>query len=132
MDEKFSLHAEEKVARASLSNMLPKLNRLSKKDIDILFKQGEGFRTPLVSIRTRPTKLSIARFCILFTKAAKLSSVERNAIRRQAYTMIREHLERFEKGRDYGIMISPALAHYESAKRREALGKTFITLTSPR
>lgn len=111
--------------------MLPKIHRLSKKDIDILFKQGAGFRTPLVFIRKRHTQLPLARFCILFTKAAKLSSVERNALRRQAYTLIRGQLENFEKGLDYGIMISPTLANTPSAKRREHLQKALEVILKP-
>ncbi len=110
--------------------MLPKLHRLSKKDIDILFKQGEGFRTPLASIRTRHTQLPLARFCILFTKAAKLGSIARNTVRRQAYTIIREHLGEFEKETDYGIMISPTLAHYAHGTRRDALKKILQTVAS--
>lgn len=111
--------------------MLPKLNRLSKKDISKLFAEGKGFRTPLVSIRTRHTQTPLTRFCILFTKTAKLNNVERNRIRRQAFTLIEKQLDRFEKGTDYGIMISPTLALASSEKRRETLQKVLETLTSP-
>lgn len=101
--------------------MLPKTHRLSKKDIDMLFEQGKGFRLPLIAVRVRHTKLPRARFCILFTKAAKLGSVERNQIRRQAYTILKKELHRFEKGRDYGIMISPTLANKPRDERRKGL-----------
>lgn len=110
--------------------MLPKLNRLSKKDISKLFAEGKGFRTSLVFIRTRHTQASIARFCILFTKNAKLTNVERNRIRRQAFTLIEKQLDRFEKGTDYGIMVSPTLALAKAEKRHETLQKVIETLTS--
>ncbi len=101
--------------------MLPKLNRLSTKEIDLLFKKGATFRTPLAIIRRRVTDSTLARFAVMFAKNNKLSSVERNHIKRQVYTIIRKELEQYETGADYGILLSQRMITMKDDKRAEEL-----------
>ncbi len=110
--------------------MLAKDHRLSKKDIELLFKQGEGFRTPFVFFRTRPTNIPRARFCIIFTKTVKMTSIERNRIRRLTYGVLQKYLEKFRTHRDYAVTITPKLIEQPQKKRREILEQSLTPLLS--
>lgn len=101
--------------------MLPKLNRLSTKEIDLLFKKGGSFRTPLAILRRYATRMPLARFAVIFPKNNKLTSVTRNRIKRQVYAQIEQELEKYETGADYGILLSEKIIAMKSDQRREEL-----------
>ncbi len=110
--------------------MLPKNHRLSKKDIEVLFKKGEGVTHSPLFVRIRKTEHPLARFCILFAKNIKLGGVERNNIRRQVYGAIGKKIETFQSGHDYGMMITPKLLELKSKKRLEALNHSLTALSN--
>ncbi|MCX6733628.1 MAG: ribonuclease P protein component [Candidatus Peregrinibacteria bacterium] len=111
--------------------MLSKLNRLSTKEIDLLFKKGASFRTPLVTIRRRATDSSLARFAVMFAKGNKLNSVERNRLKRQVYSQIEKELPNYQTGADYGILLSTRLIGMKDEKRREELAPVLKHLMKP-
>ncbi len=111
--------------------MLSKLNRLSTKEIDLLFKKGASFRTPLATIRRRVNNISLAKFAVMFAKGNKLNSVERNRLKRQVYAQIEKDLPSYQTGADYGILLTGRLIAMDDKKREDELAHVLKHLMKP-
>lgn len=71
--------------------MLPKINRIKKKkDFDLIFKNGEGFRNNFLFLKILKNKSNQKRFGFVVSQKISKKSVIRNKIRRRMSETIRK------------------------------------------
>src|SRR3989344_8774988 len=79
--------------------MIPKKNRVNRKEIDEIFRRGRSLYSPSLTLRfvwnkeKLPPKISFITPKTLFPKAVK-----RNLLRRRGYAALPPHLSRFPVG----------------------------------
>jgi len=69
--------------------MLPKKNRLSRKDIGLLFKKGASLSSPNLSLRfIKNTSLTSSGISFIVPKNVVKLATRRNSLRRLAYNIV--------------------------------------------
>jgi len=69
--------------------MLPKKQRLTKNQVDFVFRKGKSASTCLFIAKCFPNKINSNRFCVVVSKKIDNRATERNHLRRQIYEAIR-------------------------------------------
>jgi len=74
--------------------MLPKKNRLDRKSIEKVFKDGKFINAPNLSLKyfTARTTLAETRIAFIAPKTVSKKAVERNLLRRRGYSLIEKRL----------------------------------------
>ena len=78
--------------------MLPKKNRMNKKGIDLIFKEGKSVFSPNLTFKFLITKLLVPRISFIAPKAVAKLAVKRNLLRRCGYSALKKHISRFPLG----------------------------------
>ncbi len=78
--------------------MLPKKNRMNKKGIDLLFKEGKSVFSPNLTFKFLITKLPVPRISFIAPKAVAKLAVKRNLLRRRGYNALEKYVNQFPIG----------------------------------
>ena len=78
--------------------MLPKKNRMDKKGIDLLFKEGKSIVSPNLTFKFLITKLPVSRISFIAPRAVAKLAVKRNLLRRRGYSAFKKHISQFPLG----------------------------------
>lgn len=79
--------------------MLPKKNRVSKKDIDFIFQNGEFLTSPSLTFKfILNNNSSIPHISFIVPKTVTKKAVNRNLLRRRGYIVLEEHINKFPAG----------------------------------
>ena len=108
--------------------MLPKINRLKKKkDFDIIFKKGEGFRNKLLYLKVLDNPFEYSRFGFIVSKKVFNKAFLRNKIKRRLRETVRVKIKEIKKGKDVIIGARPGFLKGEIKELDTALKKLFKT-----
>jgi len=72
--------------------MLPKKNRLSRKDVDLLFKEGKSAVSPSLTFKYLVKKLPVPKISVIAPKAVSRLAVKRNLLRRRGYRALEKYI----------------------------------------
>jgi len=91
--------------------MLPKKNRVSKKEVDLVFKQGRFLVSPNLTFKyLRPTGLTCGnshrsdlwvnypKISFIVSKSTAKLAVKRNFLRRRGYSILAKYISQFPTG----------------------------------
>ncbi|MFH1712214.1 MAG: ribonuclease P protein component [Patescibacteria group bacterium] len=102
--------------------MLPKENRLKKdQDIKDVFKKGKSVYDSVCGIKFTKNNLQNSRFAIVTGTKVHKSAVKRNKIRRHYREILREQLEKIEKGYDVVLLTSKEALNLDKNEKQERL-----------
>ena len=105
--------------------MLAQKNRLrKKKDIETVFKQGDGFKQGFLYLKIRKNNLDTTRFAFVISKKFSKKAVIRNKTKRRLSEIIKTKLSETKKGMDVIIVVMPG-AENEFQKLGDTLNKLF-------
>jgi len=105
--------------------MLPRLNRLKKKkDFEVAFKQGKGFKQGFLYLKIRKNNLDASRFGFVISKKFSKKAVIRNKTKRRLSEIIKKKLLEIKKGMDIIIVVMPG-AENEFQKLEDTIDKLF-------
>ena len=100
--------------------MLPKLNRIRKKrDFEIIFKNGKGFKNGFLAMRVINNNLPESRFGFVISKKVSQKAVVRNKIKRRISEAIRLDLERIKKGVDIVFITFSGIKKHNFSETKE-------------
>ncbi len=107
--------------------MLPSANRLRKqKDIEKVFKKGEGYKEDFLILKTAKNNLRNSRFAFIVSKKISLKATTRNKIRRRLSELVRSELKKMkEPARDAILMAGPGLEKKDYWEMEESMVKLF-------
>ncbi len=95
--------------------MLPKKNRVDKKGIDLVFKEGRFINSPLFTFKfILNNKFLESRISFIVPKSIAKLAVERNSLRRKGYLALEKHIKEFS---------SHILATFIFKKKEEDISK---------
>ena len=107
--------------------MLPVKNRLKKKkDFDVVFKKGKGFREGFLSTKIIANELGYSRFGLVVGQKVSKKAVMRNKIKRRLREVIRVELPDIKQGMDVVLIALPEIAKKDFYETRKATKKIFI------
>jgi len=78
--------------------MLSKKNRVDKKTIEKVFKEGKVFASTFLTFRFIETQLNKKRISFIVPKNIAKLAVKRNSLRRRGYAVSEKYLEQFPFG----------------------------------
>jgi ribonuclease P protein component len=79
--------------------MLQKKRRLSKKDIDLIFKEGKSISSSSLNFKfTLTPSLVLSRISFIAPKNIAKLAVKRNLLRRRGYRALGKHIDQFPLG----------------------------------
>lgn len=78
--------------------MLPKKNRVDKKGVDLVFKQGKFITSPHLTFKFIFTETGNPRISFIAPKSVAKLAVKRNMLRRRGYAALSKLLSRFPPG----------------------------------
>lgn len=106
--------------------MLAKLNRIrKKKDFEIIFKNGQGFKNRFLALKTIKNNLPESRFGFVISKKISPKAVVRNKIRRRISEAIRLDLEKIKKGLDIMLIAFPGIEKNNFSETKELVENIF-------
>lgn len=73
--------------------MLPKKNRVSKKEIDLVFKKGEFIVSPSFTFKFIKANDKEGRISFIAPKSIAKLAVKRNSLRRKGYLALEKHIK---------------------------------------
>lgn len=105
--------------------MLVQENRLrKKKDFEVVFKQGDGFRQGFLYLKIRKNNLDTSRFGLVISKKFSKKAVIRNKTKRRLSEIIKAKLSETKKGMDIIIVVMPG-AENDFQKLEQTIDKLF-------
>ena len=94
--------------------MLVKENRLkNKRDFDIVFKEGKGYKEDFLFLKARNNNLKFSRFGIVVGKKVSNKAVVRNKIKRRLREILKRKIDKIEKGVDIILITLPGIEKQE-------------------
>lgn len=106
--------------------MLPKANRLSKKkDFEMVFKKGKGFKEDFLILRFVSSKTKRARFGIIVSQKISKKATIRNKIKRMIRTIIKPKMSKIKKEADIVFLALPGLENKDFWEIEETINKLF-------
>jgi len=106
--------------------MLPKLNRLSKKnDIKKVFKKGQTFKENFLILRLRENNLKESRFGFMVSQRVSKRATLRNKIKRRLNEAVKMKIKKIKKGVDGLFIARPGLEAKDFREIDEAVEKLF-------
>ena len=86
--------------------MLPRIHRLKKKkEIERVFKEGEGDREDFLFLKLAKNYLKASRFAFIVGRQVAKKAVQRNKLKRRLREIIKNKLSRIKTGFD-GIIVA--------------------------
>jgi len=85
--------------------MLSKKFRLSKQDIERVYKRGKTFRDSFLVIRFLPNNSGHYRFATVIPKKVALKATQRNRLKRKTFAFLEEILKEVKIG-NFDIILS--------------------------
>jgi len=108
--------------------MLPKTNRLKKKkDIERVFKSGQGFKEDFLILKVVRSNFKNSRFALVVSQKISKKATLRNKIRRKLSELVRSKIKRVKKGRDLILIAVPGLEEKDFWEIDETINKLFQT-----
>jgi len=105
--------------------MLAQKNRVKKKkDFEVVFKQGHGFKQGLLYLKVVKNNLDMSRFGFVISKKFSKKAVIRNKTKRRLSEIIKMRLPEIKKGIDAIIVVMPG-AENEFQKLEDTIDKLF-------
>lgn len=88
--------------------MLPKTNRITKKkDFDIIFKKGAGFKEGSLFLKITTGASDKSRFAFIVGKKFSSKAAARNKIRRQLRKLVADNIGNIKKKIDCVFVVLP-------------------------
>jgi ribonuclease P protein component len=78
--------------------MLPKKNRVDKKNIELIFKKGSFVSSPNFTFKFIFDKNSVQRISFITPKTVSKLAVKRNFLRRKGYSVLKKYIDQFPAG----------------------------------
>jgi len=127
----YYLREEEKAAPGFPFKMLPKKNRLDRKTLGQIFKEGRTLRSSGITLRfLEDQSPGLPRISIVVPKTLVKQAVLRNTLRRRGYKAAKPYLARLPQGFRGVIILSPKNADEKTSsqinKRISEIFKTFL------
>ena len=85
--------------------MLKKINRLDKKSVDKVFKEGAYLNSPNLTFKYIKTPSPLYRISVVVPKSVAKLAVKRNLLRRVLYKIIKEVLIYSPKNKIWGVFV---------------------------
>jgi ribonuclease P protein component len=89
--------------------MLPKKYRLSKNDIEKVFKVKKRFQGNFLLLKIKPNSLPFSRFSVIVPISVSKKSSQRNRIKRLIRESLRKKLVKIKPGIDGILMANPKI-----------------------
>jgi ribonuclease P protein component len=91
---------EERAEKNYLFNtgMLPKKNRVDKKEIDILFKKGKFVVSPSFTFKFIKNSAGEKKISFITPKSVAKLAVKRNLLKRKGYSVLKKYINQFPLG----------------------------------
>ena len=106
--------------------MLSKINRLKKqKDIERVFKQGEGIREDFLFLKFVKNNLMTSRFAFIVSLKVSKKAILRNKIKRRLRELVKSRLSKIKKGYDIVLTAVPGLETKDLRGTEEIINKLF-------
>lgn len=106
--------------------MLATTNRLKKKkDFEMVFKRGEGFKENFLYLKIKKNNLKSSRFGFIVSKKFSKKAANRNKIKRRLSELVRIKLPLIKKGIDGVIIVIPGLEVNDFWELEEIINKLF-------
>ncbi|MBZ9569559.1 ribonuclease P protein component [Patescibacteria group bacterium] len=106
--------------------MLAKINRLKKrKDFDLVFKRGKGFKEDFLVLKMIRNNLNQTRFGFIVGGKISKKATLRNRIKRRLRELIRMKLKRIKKGFDLILIAQTGLENKDFWEIEEIINKLF-------
>jgi len=102
--------------------------RLSRTELEYLFRKGRKFRNPEFPITYLINQRSSCRFSVIISKKVNAKAVQRNKIRRRIYEILRKNEVIFPTGVDLAINIKTDLSKTSFQNTKEQLLKVLQQL----
>jgi ribonuclease P protein component len=78
--------------------MLPKRNRVTKKEVDLIFKQGKFITSSFFTFKFIKTDKNEIKISFIAPKSVAKLAVKRNLLRRKGYSVLQKYLSQFPSG----------------------------------
>lgn len=105
--------------------MLPKKNRLKKKDFEKVFKTGRGLKEDFLFLKTVKNNLKESRFGFIIPQKISKKAALRNKIKRRLRELVRIKLPKIKKGVDVILVANPGLEVKDFWEIEDILNKIF-------
>lgn len=105
--------------------MLPKKNRLLKKEFQEVFKKGKGINYPPLFLKFLKNRSKEKKFSVLVSKKISKKATQRNKIKRRLRELIRIKLERIKEGIKGILITQPGIEKKNFHQIEEILEKLF-------
>lgn len=106
--------------------MLPKTNRLTKKkDLERVFRKGEGVKEGLLILKTVKNNLDNSRFGFVVSRKVSKKANLRNKIKRRLRDLVKGKLKKIKEGRDALLIALPGLERKGFKEIEETINKLF-------
>ncbi|HOK35178.1 MAG TPA: ribonuclease P protein component [Candidatus Pacearchaeota archaeon] len=89
--------------------MLPSQNRLSKKEVEKIFKKNKTFQGNFLLLKTKKNSLLVSRFSVIIPLKVSKKSTQRNKLKRQIREILRENLTNIKPGFDCVFIATPKI-----------------------
>ena len=104
--------------------MLPKTNRLKrKKEIERVFKKGEGFKEDFLILKMVKNNFKNSRFAFIVSQKVSKKAALRNKIRRKLRELVKVKIKKIKKGRDLILVAVPGLEEKDFWEIEETVNK---------
>ena len=84
--------------RLSRDNMLKKKNRVNKKEVDLIFKQGRFLNSPSLTFKFIIINENRRKISFIAPKSIAKLAVKRNFLRRKGYNVLQKYINGFPAG----------------------------------
>ena len=106
--------------------MLPKVNRLKrKKDIERVFKEGQGFKEDFLIFKMVKNDLRNSRFAFIVSQKVSKKATLRNKIKRRLNELVRRVLPKVQSGMDIVLVATPGLEEKDFWETEKTINKIF-------
>ena len=78
--------------------MLPKKNRVIKKEVDLIFKQGRFITSPNLTFKYVKNQNQGVKISFIAPKSVAKLAVKRNLLRRRGYSALEKYINQFPLG----------------------------------
>ncbi|MBU4480784.1 ribonuclease P protein component [Patescibacteria group bacterium] len=107
--------------------MLLRKNRLKRKrDFDVVFKKGKGFKNGFLFLKIVENKLGISRFGFIVGKKLSKKATIRNKVRRRIAELARLRQKNLKPGIDVVFVAFPGLEKKNYWEIEEIVNKLFV------
>lgn len=96
-----------------------------KRDFDLIFKEGKGFKNGFFLFKFIFNDLRYNRFAFVVSQKVSKKAVERNRIRRVLKEMFKKNFNSLERNIDGVLIVFPGFKHEEWGEAKENLIEIF-------